>query len=72
MKEIITYLNFDGNCREAMEFYKKCLDAELSLMPFSEVPGNVPKDAKDRIRKRPLSERGHSEARWGRCRRIAA
>ena len=22
MRDIITYLNFDGNCREAMEFYK--------------------------------------------------
>ena len=29
MKEINTYLTFDGNCREAMEFYKQCLGAEL-------------------------------------------
>jgi PhnB protein len=49
MKEIVTYLNFDGNCREAMEFYKKCLGAELYLMPFSEAPGDFPKEAKDRI-----------------------
>jgi PhnB protein len=49
MKEVVTYLNFDGNCREAMEFYKKCLGAELSLMPFSEIPGDKPKDADHRI-----------------------
>jgi PhnB protein len=49
MKEIITYLNFDGNCREAMQFYERCLGGELQLMPFSEVPGDLPKEAKDRI-----------------------
>ena len=52
MKEVATYLNFDGNCREAMEFYKQCFEAELYLMPFSEAPVNLPeevKKAKDRI-----------------------
>jgi len=41
MKEIVPFLSFDGNCREAMEFYKECFGAELYLLPFSEVPGNV-------------------------------
>ncbi|MGI8741202.1 MAG: VOC family protein [Bryobacteraceae bacterium] len=52
MKEITTYLMFDGNCREAMTFYEKCLGAELQLMPFSEALGDLPaeaKQAKDRI-----------------------
>lgn len=52
MKETNTYLNFDGNCREAMEFYKECLGAELHLMPFADVPCDLPKEAKhaqDRI-----------------------
>jgi PhnB protein len=49
MKEVVTYLNFDGNCREAMKFYERCLGAELSLVPFSETPGDFPKEAKDRI-----------------------
>jgi PhnB protein len=49
MKEVTTYLNFEGNCREAMTFYKKCLDAELFIMPFSETPCDVPKEAKERI-----------------------
>jgi PhnB protein len=49
MKEMNAYLIFDGNCREAMNFYAKCTGAELHLMPFSEAPGNFPPEAKDRI-----------------------
>jgi PhnB protein len=49
MKDITTYLTFNGNCREAMKFYAKCLGAELFIMPFSEAPGDFPKEAKDRI-----------------------
>lgn len=49
MKSINVYLNFDGNCREAMQFYAKCLDAELQLMTFAEAPFDAPKEAKDRI-----------------------
>jgi len=49
MKAMVTYLNFDGNCREAMKFYQRCLGGELSLMPFSEAPGDFPKEAKDRV-----------------------
>ena len=49
MKEIITYLNFDGTCREAMTFYGKCLGAELYVLPFSEAPCDSPKEAKDRL-----------------------
>ena len=42
MKFAVTYLTFDGNCRQAMEFYAKCLDAGLYLMPFSDSPVEVP------------------------------
>ena len=60
MKEVITYLNFDGNCRQAMEFYKKCLGAELEIMQFSDIPGGGPtgavKDAGDRIMHARLSK----------------
>jgi len=48
MKEVVTYLNFDGNCGEAMQFYGKCLGAELQMMPFADTPGSSPA-AKDRI-----------------------
>ena len=58
MKEFISYLNFDGNCREAMEFYKGCFGAELYLLPFSEAPGDLPgsKEAKDRVMHATLSK----------------
>ena len=49
MKAIVTYLNFNGNCREVMKFYQRCLGGELSIMPFSEAPGDFPKEAKDRV-----------------------
>ena len=56
MKELTTYLNFDGNCREAMTFYAKCLGAELQMMPFSEAPIASPKESKDRIMHARLSK----------------
>jgi PhnB protein len=56
MKEVVTYLTFDGNCRQAMTFYQKCLGAELLLHPFSEMPGNHPPEAKDRIMHARLSK----------------
>lgn len=36
MKEIITYLMFDGNAREAMELYQGALGGELHVMTFGE------------------------------------
>jgi len=41
MQGIVTYLNFDGNCKEAMTFYGKCLGAELFLMPFEGVADRI-------------------------------
>ena len=52
MKHTNTYLIFDGNCRQAMEFYQRCLGGELYLMTYSEMPGSgsdFPKEAKDWI-----------------------
>jgi PhnB protein len=49
MKEMITYLNFDGRTREAMQFYQRCLGGELMMQRFSEVKVEVPPEAKDRI-----------------------
>ena len=43
------YLNFDGNAREAMTFYQKCLDAELSVQTFKDVKMDVPKGAENRV-----------------------
>lgn len=46
MQSFNVYLTFDGTCREAMNFYKECLDAELDLVEFNKAPGGLPEDAK--------------------------
>ncbi len=38
MITINTYLTFNGNCREAMTFYKECLGGELILQTIGESP----------------------------------
>ena len=44
------YLNFSGNTREAMEFYKSVLGGELTLSTFGEYPEmEVPENYKDKI-----------------------
>src|SRR5436190_3366049 len=58
MKTFVTYLNFDGNCSQAMKFYARCFGAELSIMPFSEAPGDFPKEAKDRAMHARLTRAG--------------
>lgn len=51
MTQINAYLNFSGNCREAMEFYKTCLVAELILQTIgsSPVEAQCPAATKDQI-----------------------
>ena len=47
-----TYLFFDGNCREAFEFYRSVFGGEyLALQTFGDGPPdmNVPESEKDRI-----------------------
>lgn len=36
MKQICVYLTFNGNCREAMHFYRDCLGGELSFQTIGE------------------------------------
>jgi PhnB protein len=38
MKALIPYLLFNGNCREAMNFYRDCFGGELKMMTFKEAP----------------------------------
>jgi len=38
MNQIVTYLTFNGNCREAMEFYRECLGGELRLQTLEDTP----------------------------------
>jgi PhnB protein len=39
MKSVTAYLNFGGNCRQAMTFYQQCLGTELELTPFPDAQG---------------------------------
>lgn len=43
------YLTFDGNCQEAMEFYKAALNGNLHTMPFEGSPAEVPEEHKNRV-----------------------
>lgn len=43
------YLAFQGNCREAMEFYKSVLGGELTLSTFGEGNPNSAEDEKNLI-----------------------
>ncbi len=38
MAKLNPYLKFDGNCKEAMNYYKEILDWELSMMTVGEFP----------------------------------
>ena len=37
MTQINAYLTFNGNCREAMQFYTDCLGGELYLQTIGEI-----------------------------------
>ncbi|HMD71000.1 MAG TPA: VOC family protein [Bryobacteraceae bacterium] len=59
MNQTVAFLRFDGNCREAMEFYRQCFEAELFLLPYSQVPADVLTEserAQDRIMHATLTE----------------
>lgn len=49
MKDITPYLTFNGNCRQAMTFYKDILGGDLELMDFASSPMEVPDEAKNNI-----------------------
>ncbi len=38
MAEFNAYLKFNGNCKEAMEFYKKCLGGKLEMITVGDSP----------------------------------
>lgn len=39
MRRLASYLTFNGNCRDAMEFYQQCLGGSLALQLVGDVPG---------------------------------
>jgi len=53
--QVQPYLNFDGRCEEALEFYRKALGAEVTMLmrlkdsPEPAAPGMVPPGAGDKV-----------------------
>ena len=49
------YLNFDGRCEEALEFYRRALGAEVTMLmrfkdsPEPSAPGMVPPGAENKV-----------------------
>ncbi len=43
------YLNFDGNCREAMEFYQSVFGGSLDVSTFGDLYPDESADRKDKI-----------------------
>jgi len=59
MKGFNVYLNFDGNTRDAMTFYKKCLAAELDMQTFGDMPaGGGPPGSENRVMHARLTKEG--------------
>jgi len=44
--QIVTSLSFNGQCRQALEFYQSVLGGELRTFPYSDAPPGMPVDAK--------------------------
>lgn len=53
--QVQPYLNFDGRCEEAVEFYHDALGAEVTMlmrykdMPEPQPPGMIPPGAEDKV-----------------------
>lgn len=53
--KLVTYLTFDGNCREAMQFYAEIFNGKLEIMPFADAPMQVPEEHKEKVMHSQLS-----------------
>ena len=60
MSSINSYLRFNGNCKEAMSFYKDCLGGELTMQKVGESPmsNNMPQQMQDKIMHATLKTEG--------------
>ncbi|RYD82838.1 MAG: VOC family protein [Sphingobacteriales bacterium] len=59
MAQVNPYFNFNGNCREAMNFYKDCIGGELKIMSVSDTPmAEQMPDMKDNVMHSQLEKNG--------------
>ena len=56
MKAVQPSLNFDGNTRDAMTFYQKCIDGELTIQTFGDVKAPGPPGTEDGVMHARLSK----------------
>jgi PhnB protein len=49
MKTVTAYLSFDGNCRQAMSFYRECLATELEVNSYPGASGQPSSDPAAKI-----------------------
>jgi PhnB protein len=53
------YLNFDGNCEEAMKFYENVFGGELTVSRFKEFPhSSIPAEYEDKVMHAALTANG--------------
>ncbi len=70
MPHPIAYLNFDGNCEEAMRFYERVLGGKLEkLVSNADTPwaNDVPEDQRQRVAHACLSLDGNGQLYGGDC-----
>jgi PhnB protein len=60
MKSVTTYIHFDGNCREAMQFYQKCLETDIQLTHLPDNSGKPSSDSAAKIMHSQLLRNGQS------------
>ncbi len=58
MKFVTVYLHFNGDCREAMQFYRHCLGAELELTAVMDRHGKPSVEPNARIMHSKLLNKG--------------
>ena len=60
MTQLNPYIHFNGNCREAMTFYKDALGGELTLMTVGESPmaSQLPADSHEKVMHASLKSGG--------------
>lgn len=51
MKQLVPYINFNGQCQEALDFYQNCFGhAELSIQTFGDAKlDEMPEESKDKV-----------------------
>jgi PhnB protein len=62
--QVTPYLHFDGNCAEALEFYRKALNAKIeTVMRFKDAPPS--NDPQSKVQPEMLNQVMHSSFRVG-------